>query len=472
MSKSVEEQNFLIMAGQSKAERIFQENFVLTDKPSGFEILRKYGTNAFAMWWILQAYCYGKGKAHAFPKLKTLAKDVNKSERTVQRWLDDLEKANGIKIVPCFWEDTGFQASNLYVLNHDFPEVPEWWDTFFQHGAIRKKDENGKDVFYERQEPNNVAPDKNVTPEKSGTTKMSSPENQGSSEQDVQEPNNEGHDKNVTPENSGTTKMSSPENQGSDAKSDENAEIQAPTKMSPQEENKTTSFKENELSIKKKNNNCTYIDYELDTDMGAEKVETNLVVVNSHKSEIKSLFKKTFNMELPSNGMSTLIDLAISNLKANQEEISSDTIVDCIKKYIHNVDQYNRPFRTNAYIVLRNAIRDNYVYVNSDAAEQPKRTSFDRDNKLLGKASKYAALRNRNQTNENNEEDADSNLQAIKVIELKKARLAINGKIAELKRREYLTEEEMQRLVDLKSESERLTEEIEKLTNDDTSFAI
>ncbi|MFC7443479.1 helix-turn-helix domain-containing protein [Laceyella putida] len=439
MSKKPEEQNFLFMAGQSKAERIFQDNFVLTDKESGFKIIKEHGTNAFTMWWILQSYCYGKGKAHAFPSLKTLSKLVKKSERTVQRWLDDLAKAKGIKIVPCFWEDTGFQSSNLYVLNHDFPEVPEWWDTFFQHGAIRTRDNQ----FSERPEPSKKAPDKNVVPIKSAPTKMSSPENQGSSDQDGQELNNEGDDKNVTPEIPGTTKMSPLENQGLEAKSGENPETQAPTNLSPQEEEETTSFQEEELNTikKKNNNNSTYIDNRVDTDMGTDQEEKNVVVVDSQKSEIIALFEKKMQMKLSEEGFNELVQLTIGNLKANQKEISSESIVARLKEYIHHVDQYNRPFKTNGYIVLRNAIRDNYVYVNHPIG-QPK--------------NQYASSPRWNHHEEGNENQMDS--PRLKALKMRK--IDLFSEMTRLKREEP---DRTDKLAAAQAEFERVREEIKKL---------
>lgn len=440
MAKNGETQNFLFMAGQSKAERMFQDKFVLTDKESGFKIIGEHGVNAFAMWWILQSYCYGKGKAHAFPSLKTLAKQVKKSERTVQRWLDDLAKANGIKIVPCFWEDTGFQAPNLYVINPEFPDVPEWWETSFKYGAIRTKDNR----FYERPEPNKIAPDKFVTPEKSGTTNLSSPENQGSSDADSEKPHNEGDDKNVTPETSGTTKMSPLKNLGSDDQSGENPVNSATTNLSPHKEEKDIYIQEEQLDIKK-NNNSTYEDNRIDTYTSADE-EKSVVVVEAQRSEIRSLFEEKIGLQLTDSLLDELIEITKDHLAAKQEAITSASIVARLTDYIHKVDKYNRPFKTNGYVVLKTAIQNNYQYIDDEQeTAQPR-----------GK--KYEMLRNR-QSEERNVTEEEERIRN-KRIELRKQQLKVYDQIHLLENKSFLSQEQEAQLAALKEEMEKLKKEI------------
>ncbi len=84
-------QNYLFIAGQTKAEKYSRKNLFLP---------KKNQESCFQ-------YYYGKGKAHALPLVKTLSKLIKKSERTVQRWLNNLEKAKGIKSVPAYWENAG-----------------------------------------------------------------------------------------------------------------------------------------------------------------------------------------------------------------------------------------------------------------------------------------------------------------------------------------------------------------------------
>jgi hypothetical protein len=444
MAQNGETQNFLFMAGQSKAERMFQDKFVLTDKESGFKIIKEHGVNAFTMWWILQSYCYGKGKAHAFPSLKTLSKLVKKSERTVQRWLDDLAKAKGIKIVPCYWADTGSRTSNLYVLNHEFPDVPEWWDHCFQHGAIRTRDNQ----FYERPEPSKIAHDKSVGGITKPMTNLSGALNQGFSEDTPEEPNKIAHDKNVGGITKHTTKMSGALNQGSEAEIAKNPESMHTTKMSGHEEEKDISIQEEQLDIKKNNNKHTYEENERDTYTGPDE-EKSVVVVESHKSEIRSQFEEKIGLQLTDSLLDELIEITKDHLAANQEEVTSASIVARLTDYIHKVDKYNRPFKTNGYVVLKTAIQNHYQYIDAEQETAPS---------VQPRGKKYEMLRNR-QSEEKSITEEEERIRN-KRIELRKQQLKVNDQIHLLQNKDFLSQEQEAQLAALKEEMEKLKQEL------------
>lgn len=434
----MEEQNFLIMAGQSKAERLFQEDFTVIHKKSALQIIEDHGANVYAIWSILQFYCYGS-KAHAFPKVDTLAKQLKKSERTVQRWLNELEKANGVKIVPTYWEKTGLQTSNLYVVNPDFPEVPEWWENCFQHGAIRTKvgEENR---FYERPEPSNFRYDKNVTPETSGTTKMSPLENLESRDQNAE-----------NPVKSGMTNLSPLENQGSDAKSGKNGLTSGTTNLSPHEERKDIYIQEIKIDNKKNNNNnCTYIENYIDTYNDSDEEKSVVVVVaQSHKSEIRSQFEEKIGLQLTDSLLDELIELTKGNLVANQQAVTSEAIVARLSDYIHKVDKYNRPFKTNGYVVLKTAIQNNYQYIDAEQETAPS---------VQPRGKKYEMLRNR-QSEERSITEEEERIRN-KRIELRKQQLKVNDQIHLLQNKDFLSQEQEAQLAALKEEMEKLKKEI------------
>lgn len=138
---------FMLRLGKSKMEKL-QERFVMTDKESGLKILSQYGPEAFAMWWYVESYCYGKTNVIAFPKTETMARDLGISVRTVPRWLSKLEMANALKRVPAYNLNYE-QVENLLVMNASFPEVPEEWDTFLEFGVIwqNKKEHNFRPIM-------------------------------------------------------------------------------------------------------------------------------------------------------------------------------------------------------------------------------------------------------------------------------------------------------------------------------------
>jgi len=65
-------------------------------------------------------FMYLKNRAgkdgQCFPAINTIAADLKLSRRTVERALDDLEKAGFVKC-KARWRERGGQSSNLYVLS-------------------------------------------------------------------------------------------------------------------------------------------------------------------------------------------------------------------------------------------------------------------------------------------------------------------------------------------------------------------
>jgi hypothetical protein len=67
------------------------------DKDFGKELIKKVTPSAFALYFILRGYA--DTESRCYPSIPTLAKDLDKDERTIFRNLDELEKAEVLKRV-------------------------------------------------------------------------------------------------------------------------------------------------------------------------------------------------------------------------------------------------------------------------------------------------------------------------------------------------------------------------------------
>lgn len=128
----------MLRLGKSKAEKL-QENFVMVEKDQAMNILKKCGESCFILWFYLEGYCYGKEKTYAFPSIRKMSTDLGKHERTIQRTLKKLINAGAIKKVPKY-QERGIQSSNLYVMNAEFPNVPDEWDDLYKNGVVMSED--------------------------------------------------------------------------------------------------------------------------------------------------------------------------------------------------------------------------------------------------------------------------------------------------------------------------------------------
>lgn len=125
---------FLFKLGQSKAEKL-QEEFTMIHNESAFEIISKIGPDGFALYFALSTYAFGKTNIMTFPKNKTLAKQMNVSERTIQRWKAKCELGGAIRTVYCYLP-SGTQTSSVILFNVSYSEIPEGWDTIARNGFV------------------------------------------------------------------------------------------------------------------------------------------------------------------------------------------------------------------------------------------------------------------------------------------------------------------------------------------------
>lgn len=147
--------------GKSKMDKL-EEQFTRTHKETALQIIRELGTEAFTLWWYIEGKCYGREKIHAYPSKKLMAKELGKNERTIRRWEEKLEKAGALRRVPAYLP-SGYRTTNLVLINAAFPEIPDGWDDMFPFGITI----DGYNIK-ERQNPDEIAPDKCVHTEISG----------------------------------------------------------------------------------------------------------------------------------------------------------------------------------------------------------------------------------------------------------------------------------------------------------------
>ena len=111
----MENQDLMIRIGKSKMDKL-KEQFVQTDKETGYLITQRVGPQGFLLWWYLSGFCYGD-KIHAYPKKETMIFDLfgsceleNKKERekwlaskkdTLRRWMKLLEDEKILKTNSC-----------------------------------------------------------------------------------------------------------------------------------------------------------------------------------------------------------------------------------------------------------------------------------------------------------------------------------------------------------------------------------
>ncbi|WP_276917434.1 hypothetical protein [Aneurinibacillus aneurinilyticus] len=203
-------EDMMLILGQSKMDKM-QEQFVQTDKETGYMVARKVGSQGFLLWWYLWGMCYGRSKIHAYPKKETIVKDLigecdsndskeqekwmKSKKATVQRWMRLLEDEKMMKRVPAY-NPNGTQRSNLYILNASYPEIPDGWDAIFEHGVVI---ENA--TIIARKNEQIIAQDTNIY----------TPENEGI---EISTPHENRMQKNLHPEKSGYRNIYTHENEG------------------------------------------------------------------------------------------------------------------------------------------------------------------------------------------------------------------------------------------------------------------
>lgn len=128
---------FIVRLGESKQDKLNKEFSMLHDETS-FEIMRKVGSEGFAMYYTLNSYTRGNSGVMAFPKNDTLARKLNVNERTVRRWKSVLIQENILRVIPCHL-DNGTQTSNVILLNAAYPEIPDDWFTYGAEGFVHSK---------------------------------------------------------------------------------------------------------------------------------------------------------------------------------------------------------------------------------------------------------------------------------------------------------------------------------------------
>lgn len=127
-------EDLLYRLGKSKADKM-QENFLTIEKNQAMDIIRECGGDCFALWFYIEGKCYGREKVFSFPSVETMARDFKVNEKTIKRRISTLEEKGAVRRIPCF-EPSGKQMSNVYVVNAEFPVIPDGWNDVFPEGAI------------------------------------------------------------------------------------------------------------------------------------------------------------------------------------------------------------------------------------------------------------------------------------------------------------------------------------------------